>query len=337
MKIAHILFCCMALLLALPAFAQRLEAGMETTFGRSYASFKGDLSQMVGFSELELTQAEVDTALTRFNISAPRWLKELFPGLRIDIPTDISKRQSRSVKAARFFVRYAWLGGSFTVSDPRLSPQLESEKLGNQVKSIRLSLKGDAEALAEHLALMALADETQVKPFFKKRYDIEGYVDLKKMLMPDQRLLEWGKRGQAYIDAEVVTGLRFSADPSPVIDLGSILFVKETLDDLMEGGFLAPVEKTTDKLAEAIQNTVFGKFRDPRVVPSFGWFVRGSVPVNFGGDLSLVAGGELGIQKHTSISGTKPLVGAYAFAGIRWRFIQAFNENNSRRKPGSKK
>ena len=307
------------LFVAFQGYTQRFEVGVETSIGRSHATFKGDLAKMVGFSELEISRAQVDTAFAHFGLGAPRWLKDLFPGIKIDVNTTLSKQLTRNITSTRFFARYDWLGGSFTISDPRLTPQLESKKFGNQFKSVRLSLSGDAEALAEHLAIIALKDETKVKPFFSKRYDLEAYVDVKKLVFPHQALLEWGKNST--LDLELTVGFRFTADPSPVVDLGSILFVSEKIDELMEGGILNPVENTTDQIAVAIQNVVFGKFRDPRVVPSLGWIVRGELPVYFGWNFSLVAGGEFGINKHTSIKGTSPMYSAYGFAGLRWRIL----------------
>lgn len=312
----RIFFLLVAILVQSLLLAQRFEAGLETTMGPAFTSFKGDLSQMVGFSELEITRADVDTAFARFDLDAPRWLKELFPGIRIEIAGDVARKLTRNVKSVRFFARYEFIGGSFTISDPRLSPQPEGRKFKNQFKSVRLSISGDAEGLAKHLALIALEDETRVKPFFNKRYDLEAYIHLKKLFLNEVVLAEWGR--QSKLDFEVTAGVRFTADPSPILDLGNILFVKEEIDDLLEGGVLRPVENTTDKIAEAIQNVVFGKFRDPRVVPSLGWFVRGELPINFGGDLSLLIGAELSVNKHLSIKGTQPMYGAYGFGGIRW-------------------
>ncbi len=297
---------------------QSLEFGVETVTGRSRTTFKGGLADIVGFSEVEITEEVVDTALANAGIDAPRWLKELFPGIRIDVVGDINRQQSRGVNSVRFFARYKWIGGSFMVSDPRLTPKPEGQKLGNQLKSIRLSLNGDAEALAEHLAEIALADATKPKPFFSKRYDIEGYLHLKKMLMPDYVLLEWGQNRGSSLDFELTPGLRFAADPSPVVDLGSILIISEKLDSLMEGGILRPVENTTDRIAEAIQNAVFGKFKDPRTVPSLGWFARAELLANFGAGFSVVAGAEFSLHKHLSVSGTKPMFSSYAFTGLRW-------------------
>lgn len=306
--------------------AQHFEAGLETSMGPAFTSFKGDLSQMVGFSELEITQEDVNEAFERFNLDAPRWLKELFPGVRMDVGDDVSQQLTRNVKSVRFFARYRFLGAAFTISDPRLSERPEGRKFRNQWKAVRLSLAGDAEELAEHLALVALADENRVKPFFNNRYDLEAYIDLKRMLLNEVVLAEWGRRSK--LDFEVTAGLRFTADPSPVLDLGSVLFIRDRLDELMEGGVLRPVENTTDQIAEAIQNVVFGKFRDPRVVPSLGWFVRGELPVNFGGDLSLVVGAELSVNQHLSIKGTQPMYSAYGFGGVRWRI---FNKGSIRR------
>ncbi|NUQ25798.1 MAG: hypothetical protein HUU34_17760 [Saprospiraceae bacterium] len=319
-----------AVILSTPLAAQRFEAGMVTNYGRAHTSFRGDLAKMVGFSEIEITEEQVDTALARFDLSAPRWLRELFPGVRIDVAGDISRKQTRNVKTVRFFARYAWLGGSFSVSDPRLTTPLESRKLGNQVKSVRLSLAGKSEELAQHLAAMALADETRTKPFFNNRYDLDVYIDFKRLIYPDQVLLEWGRNKNSTIDASLASGIRFTADPSPVVDLGNVLFISQKLDSLMEGGLLNPVENTTDQIAVAIQNVVFGKFRDPRVVPSLGWFLRGEVPVNFGGDFSVLLGGEFSINKHTSIKGTKPMTSAYGYAGVRWKVAGGANKSRRR-------
>ena len=130
-------------------------------------------------------------------------------------------------------------------------------------------------------------------------------------------MAEWGKQKNSYLDFEVTSGVRFTADPSPVLDLGSLLFVQEKLDSLMEGGLLNQVENITDQIAEGIQNVVFGKFKDPRVVPSWGWFVRPELVANFGSGLSVVGGAEMSINNHTSIKGTKPMFSVYAFAGVR--------------------
>lgn len=292
---------------------------MESVIGGTYTTFKGDLSKMVGFSELEITEDQIDTAFVRANIDAPRWLKELFPGLRVDLADqEVKKNLSRSVSSVRFFARYKWFGGSFAISSPRLTQPQESKKLKNQIKAVRLSISGEAEALSEHLAAMALADVNRVPPFFNKRYDLEFYAHLKQMLMGDQVLLEWGNRKTKTLDFELTGGVRFTADPSPVIDLGNILFVRERLDELMEGGILNSVEGLTDQIAEAIQNVVFGKFRDPRIVPSLGWFARAELPLNFGSGFSVVAGTELSIQNHLTIKGTSPMFSAYGFVGMRW-------------------
>lgn len=305
--------------------AQVFEAGMETTYGASYTTFKGDLAQMVGFSEIEITEEDVQEAFDKFDLNAPRWLRELFPGLRIEVDQEIKRQLSRGVSSARFYARLHWVGASLTISDPRLAERPESKKVKNQLKALRLSLSGDAEALAEHLALVAAADATQVKPFFSKRYDLEAYVHFKKLFLGDDVFMEWGKRGNGFLDAELVSGFRFTADPSPIIDLGNVLFIQEKLDGLMEDGILAPVENTTDAIAEALQNVVFGKFRDPRVVPSTGWFVRPKAIIGFGGSFSVVAGGELSVHKHISIKGTAPMFSAYGFAGLRWNIVGARN------------
>ncbi len=311
--------CYLSLLSLCSLQGQGFEFGMESVIGGTYTTFKGDLSKMVGFSELEITEDQIDTAFVRANIDAPRWLKELFPGLRVDLADqEVKKNLSRSVSSVRFFARYKWFGGSFAISTPRLTQPQESRKLKNQIKAVRLSISGEAEALSEHLAAMALADVNRVSPFFNKRYDLEFYAHLKQMLMGDQVLLEWGNRKTKTLDFELTGGVRFTADPSPVIDLGNILFVRERLDELMEGGILNSVEGLTDQIAEAIQNVVFGKFRDPRIVPSLGWFTRAELPLNFGSGFSVVAGTELSIQNHLTIKGTSPMFSAYGFLGMRW-------------------
>ncbi|GJM32837.1 MAG: hypothetical protein DHS20C18_18380 [Saprospiraceae bacterium] len=301
--------------------AQQLEIGMETVTGRARTSFKGDLAEMVGFSELEITDADIDSAFQKFDLSAPGWVKNLFPGIRIEVDQEVNKKLARNISGVRFFARYRFIGGSVTISDPRLTEQQESKKFKNQFKAIRLSLGGKAEELVEHLALMALADETRVKPFFSKRYDIEGYIHLKKLFIGNEPLLVWGSKKNASIDAELTSGIRFTADPSPAVDLGSILFISEAIDELLEGGLLSPIESTTDRIAVAVQNVVFGKFRDPRVVPSMGWFIRGEAPVNFGGGFSVVAGAEFSVNNHVAIKGTKPMTSIYGFLGLRWRVL----------------
>lgn len=300
---------------------QAFEVGMETVVGPAYSTFRGELAQMVGFSEIELTEGQVDSAMARANINAPRWLQELFPGIRIEVAGDVTKKLSRTVPAVRFYARYKFIGGSFTVSEPRLTEPLESKKLKNQFKAIRLSLAGKAEALAEHLAVVAIADADRVDPFFAKRYDLEVYVHVKKLLLGEDPFLEWGKRGNNTLDWELTGGVRFTADPSPVVDLGSVLFIRERVDSLMEGGILRPVENITDEIAGAIQNIVFGKFKDPRVVPSLGWFLRGVVPANFGGAFSAVGGAELGINQHLAVKGTRPMFSVYGFVGLRWAML----------------
>lgn len=300
--------------------AQHFEVGMETTFGPAFTSFKGDLSQIVGFSEIELSDEDVEKAFSDANISAPRWVKDLFPGLRIDLADqEVSKQLTRSVKAARFFARYRFIGASFTISDPRITEPLESKKFKNQWKALRLSLSGDAEALSEHLGVIALADAKRVDPFFERRYELEAYIQLKELFFPDQLLLEWGDDNT--VDFELTTGLRLSADPSPVVDLGNILFVRDKIDELLEGGLLGSVENITDEIAEAIQNVVFGQFRDPRIVPSMGWLGRAEALANFGGGFSVTAGLELSLQKHTAVRGTRPMFSAYGFVGGRWRIF----------------
>lgn len=299
--------------------AQKLEFGFETFIGAAHTRFKGDLASVAGFSELELSEDQVDTALVNAGIQAPKWLKDLFPGVRIEVAQEIRRQMSRPVKGARVSARYRWIGASFTVSDPRLTVREESKKFKNQVKAVKLSLAGDAEGLSNHLALMALADINRVDPFFSKRYDVEVYLHLKKLLLGEDPIAHLGSKGNITLDAELTSGLRFTADPSPVIDLGNILFVQEKLDSLMEGGILKPVEKTTDAIAEAIQNTVFGKFKDPRVVPMLGWFVRGSLPVELGESLSLGLAVELSFGKHLLVKGTSPTFSALGYLGLRWR------------------
>lgn len=309
-----------ALCLCTTLTAQQFEIGMETTMGPAYTTFRGDLAQIVGFSEVELSEADVDQAFSDANIAAPNWVRELFPGLRIDLADqEVSKQLSRTVKAARFFARYRFIGLSFTISDPRITTPLESKKLKNQWKAVRLSLAGDAEGLSRHLGDVALEDAKRVDPFFSKRYELEAYLHLKQLFLPDQLLLEWGEDNT--VDFELTTGFRFSADPSPIIDLGNILFVREKIDDLLEGGLLGSVENITDEIAEAIQNVVFGQFRDPRIVPSFGWLGRAEALANFGGGFSVTAGLELSLQKHTAVRSTQPMFSAYGFLGGRWRIF----------------
>ena len=302
-----------------PLFSQALEFGLETSTGVSYGTFNGELSDMVGFSELEVSDTEVDSAFAFFDLDAPRWIKNLFPGLRIEIDQEIARRQRRNTRMARFFVRYKFIGASVAVSDPRFIDQRESKKLKNQVKSVRLAMQGEAESLSEHLARLALAELNQPEPFFPNRYDLEVHLHLKRLLFGNDPLLRWGRQKQHAVDLEVVSGLRLSADPSPAVDLGSVLFISEKLDSLMEGGLLAPVEETTDQVAEALQNILFGKFRDPRTVPALGWFARVSVPVRFGNSFSIVGGADLGVSRHTIVDGTSPMFLSYAHLGIRWR------------------
>ncbi len=311
-----LLLCC-----TLSASGQWLEVGMETTMGPARTSFRGDLAGMVGFSEFEITQGQIDTAFAEFDLNAPGWLRELFPGVRIEIDQEVTKRLTRNVNAVRFFARFKWIGASLTISDPRLTEPLESKKLKNQIKALRLSVAGRAEELAEHLALVALADAQRVDPFFEKRYDLEAYLHLKKLFYGDRVLLEWGRKKNNTVDFELTAGLRFAADPSPVVDLGSILFIRDELDELMEGGILGPVEDTTDEIAEAVQSVVFGQFKDPRIVPSMGWFTRPELMVHFGGGFGLVAGAELSLHQHLAIKGTDPMFSAYGFAGVRYSVI----------------
>lgn len=307
----------MLLMWTLALKAQAIEIGMQTNLGPAYSSFRGDLQELVGFSEVEISDADVDRAFDQFDIGAPRWVKELFPGLRIELADrEVAKQMTRSVKSVRVFARVYFIGLSFTVSDPRLTEPLESRKLGNQLKAVRLSVAGNAEGLAEHLAVVALADATRVDPFFRNRYDLEAFLHLDQLLLPDRTLLEWGEQGR--LTAELATGLRFTADPSPVIDLGNVLFVRDRIDELLEGGLLSSVEGVTDEIAEAIQNVVFGKFRDPRVVPSFGWLGRAEALASFGGGFSVALGLELSLQKHVAVSGTRPMFSTYGYLGGRW-------------------
>jgi hypothetical protein len=303
--------------------AQGLQFGMETTVGKARTTFKGDLAGIIGFSEFEISDDDVDEALANAGINAPNWLKRLFPGIRLDVDQEISRQLSRNVQMVRVFAQFKWVGASFSLSDPRLIEQRESEKFKNQLKAARLSVNGDAEGLAEHLALMALADVDKPTPFFDNRYDVEAYLHVKQLFLGSDPLVIWGRNERGSLDIELTTGIRFSADPSPVVDLGNVLFISEKIDDIMEGGLLDPLEDTTDAIAEAIQNLVFGKFKDPRTVPSRGWFLRTTVPISFGGGFSVVAGGEYSLSKHTSISGTKPMHSFYGFAGVRWA-VQAW-------------
>jgi hypothetical protein len=308
--------------------AQLWEAGAEYTFGRTYTTFQGELSELVGFEELELTDEDIDAAFAELDLNAPRWVKDLFPGLRIDIEQEISKRLSRNNRATRFYGRFSVVGASFMISQPRLSEPLASKQLGNQVRSVRLALNGDAEALSQHLADIALEESQQVKPFFSNRYDVEVYVHAKKLIFGDAPLFEFGEN--SYIDAEVTTGLRLTADPSPVVELGSLLFISEQIDSLLEGGLLRSVEETTDEIALSIQNSVFGKFKDPRVISSMGWFTRASVPIHFGQSFSFLVGTEISVQKHLAVAGTKPMFSAYGFGGVRWRWKGADRKRGRR-------
>lgn len=314
-------FIILTLAMGASANGQHLEFGMETTIGPAYSTFRGNLAQIVGFSVIELSQADVEQAFTEASISAPRWVKDLFPGLRIELAEqEVSKQLSRTVKAARFYARYRFIGAAFTISDPRLTTPLESKKLKNQWKAVRLSLAGEAEALSQHLAVIALADAKRVDPFFARRYELEAYLHIEQLLMPGRVLLEWGQDNT--LRAELTSGLRFSADPSPVIDLGNILFVREKIDNLLEGGLLASVEGVTDEIAEAIQNVVFGQFRDPRIVPTFGWLGRVEALANFGSGFSIAAGLELSWQEHIAVRGTRPTFSAYGFLGARWKILE---------------
>ena len=301
-------------------YAQHFECGIESFYGYSNTRFQADLAEMIGFSTLEISESDIDSAFASIDINPPRWIKELFPGIRIDIDETISRKVSRPVKGVRFFARYRFLGGSFTISDPRITTMQESKRIKNQLKSVNLSLKGDAEGLATHLAKMALADANRVEPFFSSRYDLSVQVHLKQLILGDQKLFEWGDRG-AHLDAACLSGIQFTADPSAVVDLGSILFVSEKIDSLMEGGLLDPVEEITDQVATAVQNIVFGKFRDPRVVPAMGWFIRPSMIADLGGSFAVTLGGEFSTHKHLTINGAKPTISVYGFLGLQWKLF----------------
>ena len=310
-------------------YAQSFQFGMETSVGKARTTFEGDLSGIVGFSEFEISESDIDSALISAGINAPNWLKKLFPGIRIDVDEMIQRKVNRNVQMVRFYARYRFVGASFSISDPRLIEQRESEKIKNQIKAARLSINGDAEGLAEHLAALALADVDKPQPFFDDRYDVEAYVHLKQLFLGDEPLIVWGQKKQGSLDFELTSGIRFTADPSPVVDLGNLLFISEKLDSLMEGGLLDPVENTTDKIADAVQNIFFGKFKDPRTVPSTGWFIRPVVPLSFGGGFSLIAGGELSVNKHKILNGTKPMKSLYGFVGLRWG-MEPWSENRRR-------
>lgn len=299
--------------------AQLFQAGMEMVTGHSITSFKGDLASTVGFSEIEISEGIIDSAFASIDVDAPKWLRELFPGVRIDVSGEINRKLSRNVKGVRFFARFKWFGGSFMVSDPRLTQPEASKLLKNQIKAIRLSISGRADELAEHLALVALEDINRVKPFFSNRYDLEGYFHFKKFILGEDPLLEFGRNNS--IDAEVTAGMRFTIDPSPVVDLGNILFISQKIDSLMEGRLLDPVEDITDQAAVAIQNIVFGKFRDPRTVPSLGWFLRSQLLINLGGSFAIVPGFSMSINSHLALNGTKPMTSLYGFVGLRWNAI----------------
>jgi hypothetical protein len=321
MKKANNILLLLFLLVVASGRAQLFEFGMETVTGPAHTTFRGDLAKLAGFSELTITRGQVDTALLNIGIDAPRWLRDLYPGVRIQIDQEINRKMTRNISGVRFYGHLKWIGGSFTVSDPRLTQPQESRKLKNQIKAIRLSLAGDAEALSEHLALMALADVNRVNPFFAKRYDLDAYVCLDKFIMGDRPLLEWGSDNQNTIQLNLTVGMRFTADPSPAVDLGSVLFVRERLDSLMKGRLLAPVENITGAIAEGIQNVVFGRFRDPRTVPSIGWVARGELPVYFGGGFAVLGGAEWSFNSHIAARGTRPMHSIYGFAGLRWTVI----------------
>ena len=299
--------------------AQNLDIGVESVFGVASTSFEADLASIVGFSELEISESDIDSAFATLDVSAPRWIKELFPGIRIEVDQPIKKKLNRVVRGVRFYARYRFIGASFTISDPYLTERLESRKLKNQIKAVNLSLKNDATGLAEHLAKMAIADANRVDPFFSSRYDLAAYVDVKRLVLGDDELLEWGDNGR--LDASCLGGMRFTADPSAVVDLGSVLFIRDRIDSLMQGRLLDPVEDITDAVAEAVQNIVFGKFRDPRVVPSVGWFIRPTLLVDFGGSFAFQVGGEFSVHDHIAVKGTKPMVSFYGFTGLKWRVL----------------
>ena len=305
--------------------AQLFQVGMETVTGPAVTSFKGDLASVIGISEIEVSDGIIDSAFASIDVDAPKWLRELFPGVRIEVEGDINRKLTRNVKGVRFFARFKWFGGSFTVSDPRLTVPQESKKLKNQLKAIRLSIAGNADELAEHLAVVALADANRVSAFFSNRYDLDAYFHFKKFILGEQPIMEFGKNNS--IDFEATAGMRFTVDPSPIVDLGSLLFVSERLDSLMEGRLLDPVENITDEAAEAVQNIIFGKFKDPRTVPSLGWFIRSQLLVNLGGSFSITPGFSMSINKHLAVNGTKPMTSFYGFVGLRWHVIGKIDNN----------
>ena len=101
--------------------AQSFEFGLQATTGPANTRFKGDLDQILGFSEIEITDEILDSAFVAFDLSAPRWIKELYPGVRVEVVGEVEKKLTRNIKGLRFFFRYRFIGGSFTVSDPRLT------------------------------------------------------------------------------------------------------------------------------------------------------------------------------------------------------------------------
>lgn len=295
--------------------AQKIEFGVETAFGGSYSTFKGNLSDIAGFTELEITRGQVDSALANINLVTPRWIRDLFPGIRIEIDQEIAKQLHRNNNSIRFFARCYFIGASFGISEPRLSEPLPSKKWNNQLRSLRLSMNGEVEELSKHIANLALEDSKIVTPFFRKRYDLDLYLHTKKMLLGDEPIVTFGRKGT--LDVELTTGVRFTADPSPIVDLGSILFISERLDNLIEGRLLAPFEDITEQIGEAIQANVFGKFKDPRIVSSMGWMLRGVVPIDFGLGFTFVVGAEVNVNKLLLVKNVSPSFSSYYFAGFR--------------------
>jgi hypothetical protein len=311
----YIFINCLFFLFPLFTGAQKIEFGVETTFGSSYSTFKGNLSDIVGFTEFAITRGQVDSALASLNLVPPRWIRDLFPGIRIEIDQEIAKQLHRNNNSIRFFTRFYFVGASFAISEPRLSEPLPSKKWNNQLRSLQLSMNGEVEELSRHIANLALEDSKIVTPFFRKRYDLDLYLHTKKLLLGNEPIATFGRKGT--LDVELTTGLRFTADPSPVVDLGSILFISERLDNLIEGRLLAPFEDITDQIGEAIQANVFGKFKDPRIVSSMGWMLRGVVPIDFGLGFTFVAGTEINVNKLLLIKNVSPSFSTYYFVGFR--------------------
>lgn len=306
---------CLFFLFPLFVEAQKIEFGVETTFGGSYSTFKGNLRDIAGFSEFEITRGQVDSALANLNLVPPRWIRDLFPGIRIEIDQEIAKQLSRNNNGIRFFTRFYFIGASFGISEPRLSEPLPSKKWSNQLRSLRLSMNGEVEELSKHIANLAIEDSKIVTPFFRKRYDLDIYLHAKKLLLGNESIISFGRKGT--LDVELTTGIRFTADPSPVVDLGSILFISDKLDNLIEGRLLAPFEDITDQIGEAIQANIFGKFKDPRIVSSMGWMLRGVVPIDLGLGFTVVAGAELNVNKLLLIKNVNPSLSSYYFVGFR--------------------